>query len=82
MAYTREALEKEMREVVADFVDCEPAELDLDKKLRDEYGITSIEAAELILELEDRYHLNIPVEQAKVILSTNDAINYVLQNAK
>ena len=80
MAYKREDLEKQMRESASDYVGCKPEELNLDKKLRDEYGITSIEATELILEIEDRYKIRIPTEDALKILSTNDAIEYVIKH--
>ena len=65
----------------ADVVGCKPEELELEKKLRLDYGISSVEAAELIIIMEDTYGLNIPVEEAVEILSTQDAIDYVMKNA-
>ena len=73
---------KEVREMAADFVGVEPEELDLKKKLRIEYGISSIEAAELIMAMEDKYKIKIPVEEAIKILSSQDAIDYIMKNAK
>ncbi len=81
MALEREKVTEQMREAAADFVGIEPEELDLDKKLRLQYGITSVEAAELIMVMEDTYGLRIPVEQAQKILSTQQAIDYVMANA-
>lgn len=82
MALNKDDIEQELREVVADFIDMKPDEVDLNKKLRLEYGISSIEASELIMEMEDKYELKIPVEEALKILSTQDAIDYILQNAE
>ncbi len=82
MALDRDEVVKEMREVAADFIGVEPEELDLAKKLRLEYGISSIEASELIMEMEDKYDLKIPVNEALKILSTQDAIDYIMKNAK
>ncbi len=59
-----------------------PEELDLNMKLRLECGLTSVEASELIMELEDRYNLQIPDEEALKILTTQDAIDYVMKNAE
>ena len=42
----------------------------------------SIDAAELIMLMEDKYHLKIPVEEAQKILSTHDAIEYIMKHAK
>jgi len=73
---------KEVREIAADFVGIEPEELDLNKKLRIEYGISSIEASELIMEMEDKYKIKIPVEEAIKILSSQDAIDYLMKHVQ
>jgi acyl carrier protein len=82
MALDREEVTKQMAEAAADFIGIDPEELDLNKKLRLEYGITSVEAAELIMLMEDTYKIKIPVEEAVKILSTQDGIEYVLANAE
>lgn len=73
---------EEIREVAADFVGITPEEIDLNKKLRMEYGISSVEATELIIEMEDRYSIKIPDEEAVKIVTTQDAIDYIMKNAK
>lgn len=80
MALNPEEVTEEMREIAADFIGLEPEKLDLTKKLRLDYGISSIEASELIMEMEDRYEIKIPVEDAVKILSTQDGIDYVLSH--
>lgn len=80
MALNIEEVTKDIREVAADYVGIEPDELDLNKKLRMEYGISSIEASELIMEMEDSYNIKIPVAEAVKILSAQDAINYIMQH--
>ncbi|MFH1760416.1 MAG: acyl carrier protein [bacterium] len=72
----------EVREIAADFVGIDPEELDLNKKLRIEYGISSIEASEIIMEMEDRYKIKIPVEEAIKILSCQDAIDYLMKHVQ
>lgn len=81
MALNREEVTKEIREVASDFIGIEPEELELDKKLRLEYGVSSIEASELIMEMEDRYNLKIPVSEAHKILTAQQAIDYIMDNA-
>ncbi len=81
MALDRAEVTEQMKEAAADFIGIEPEDLDLNKKLRLEYGITSVEAAELIMVMEDTYKIKIPVEEAVKILSTQDGIEYVLANA-
>ena len=82
MALDINKVTEEIREIAADFVGITPEELDLNKKLRMEYGISSVEATELIIEMEDRYSIKIPDEEAVKILTTQDAIDYIMKNAK
>ncbi len=81
MALDIKKITEEIREVAADFVRISPGELDLNKKLRMEYGLSSVEASELIIEMEDRYNMKIPDEEALKILTAQDAIDYVMNNA-
>jgi len=69
-------------ETVADYIGIEPDEVDLDKKLRLEYMISSVTAAELIVMMEDMYNIKIPISDAQTILTTRQAIDYVIQHAK
>jgi acyl carrier protein len=80
MALDIKKITEEIREVAADFVRISPGELDLNKKLRMEYGLSSVEAAELIMEMEDRYSIKISDEEALQILTTQDAIDYIMNN--
>ncbi len=80
MALSRETVTQELKESAAEFIGIEAGELDPNKKLRLEYGMSSIDAAEMIMMIEDKYKLKIPLEEARKILSTNDAIEYVLKN--
>ncbi|MFC1576745.1 acyl carrier protein [Candidatus Omnitrophota bacterium] len=82
MGLNAEELTKKVREMAADFIGVKPEELDLNKKLRLEYGISSIEASELIMEMEDAYKIKIPVEDAIKILSCQDAIDYLMKHVK
>lgn len=82
MAIDRSEVTEEMREIAADFIGIEPDKLDLSKKLRIDYGISSIEASELIMEMEDKYEIQIPVEDAVKILSTQDGIDYVVSHVQ
>ncbi len=72
----------DIKEAAAEFVGVEPDEIDVNKKLRLEYGISSIEASELIMVMEDNYELKIPIEEALKILTVQDAIDYVMTNVK
>jgi len=82
MGLSKEEVTEEMREIAADFIGIAPDKLELDKKLRLDYGISSIEASEMIMDMEDRYDIKIPVEDAVKILSTQDGIDYVMSHGQ
>ncbi len=81
MVLNIEQVTEDIKEAASEFVGIEPEEIDVKKKLRLEYGISSIEASELIMVMEDNYELKIPIESAVKILSVQDAIDYVMKNA-
>ncbi len=81
MALSEEEVTRNVVEVAADYVGVDPGELDMDKKLRLEYGLSSVEASEIIMEMEDNYGIKVPVEEAVKILTARDAIEYIMKNA-
>ena len=81
MSLSLEEVTTQMKESAAEFIGIESDELDVNKKLRLEYGVSSVDAAELIMLMEDTYGLKIPVEEAEKILSTQDAIEYIMAGA-
>ena len=80
MALSEEQVRQEVLEVAADYVGIAAEELDIDKKLRLEYGLSSVEASEIIMEMEDRYGIKVLVEEAVKILTARDAIEYIMKN--
>ncbi len=82
MNVSLEEVTKDMKENAAEFVGISPEDLDVNKKLSLEYGVSSIDAAELIMLMEDNYNIKIPLDEATKILSTKDAIDYIMNNAK
>jgi len=80
MALNEEDVRREIVEVAADYVGIDPQDLDMNKKLRLEYGLSSVEASEIIMEMEDRYGIKVPVEEAIKILTAQDAVEYIMKN--
>ena len=60
MALDYDEVKDSITETVADYIGIEPEEVDLDKKLRLEYMVSSVTAAELIVMMEDMYGIKIP----------------------
>ncbi|MCA8940188.1 MAG: acyl carrier protein [Planctomycetes bacterium] len=44
----------------------------------DDLGADSLDTVELVMELEDRFDLSIPEEEAKKILTVGDAVKFIV----
>ena len=75
------ALLDDVKEVVIDQLDCDPAEVKEDSKFIEDLGADSLDVVELVMALEEKFDIEIPDEDAEKILTVADAINYIENNA-
>jgi acyl carrier protein len=76
------ALLDDVKEVVIEQLDCDPAEVKEDSKFIEDLGADSLDVVELVMALEEKFDIEIPDEDAEKILTVADAINYIENNAK
>jgi acyl carrier protein len=75
------ALLDDVKEVVVEQLDCDPAEVKEDSKFIEDLGADSLDVVELVMALEEKFDIEIPDEDAEGILTVADAIKYVEDNA-
>ena len=75
------ALLEDVKEVVIEQLDCDPAEVKEDSKFIEDLGADSLDVVELVMALEEKFDIEIPDEDAEKILTVADAINYIENNA-
>ena len=75
------ALLDEVKEVVIEQLDCDPAEVKEDSKFIEDLGADSLDVVELVMALEEKFDIEIPDEDAEKILTVADAIKYIENNA-
>ena len=75
------ALLDDVKEVVIEQLDCDPAEVKEDSKFIEDLGADSLDVVELVMGLEEKFDIEIPDEDAEKILTVADAINYIENNA-
>ena len=75
------ALLDDVKEVVIEQLDCDPAEVKEDLKFIEDLGADSLDVVELVMALEEKFDIEIPDEDAEKILTVADAINYIENNA-
>ena len=74
------ALLDDVKEVVIEQLDCDPAEVKEDSKFIEDLGADSLDVVELVMALEEKFDIEIPDEDAEKILTVADAINYIENN--
>ncbi|QDF27946.1 MULTISPECIES: acyl carrier protein [Arcobacteraceae] len=75
------ALLDDVKEVVVEQLDCDPAEVKEDSKFIEDLGADSLDVVELVMALEEKFDIEIPDEDAEGILTVADAIKYIEDNA-
>ena len=75
------AILDDVKEVVVEQLDCDPAEVKEDSKFIEDLGADSLDVVELVMALEEKFDIEIPDEDAEGILTVADAIKYVEDHA-
>lgn len=66
-----------IKEVVADKLDADPADIIESASFVDDLGADSLDVVELIMALEDEFGLEISDEQAEGIRTVGDAVRFI-----
>jgi acyl carrier protein len=69
-----------IKEVVAEQLDCDIAEIQEDSKFIEDLGADSLDVVELVMALEEEFDIEIPDEDAEGILTVADALKYIEDN--
>ena len=71
------ALLDDVKEVVIEQLDCDPAEVKEDSRFIEDLGADSLDVVELVMALEEKFDIEIPDEDAEKILTVSDAIKNI-----
>jgi acyl carrier protein len=77
-----EELFGQVKEVVAEQLNVEPAEVHEDSSFIDDLGADSLDLVELVMALEDNFDMKIPDEDVEAIKTVGDAVTYIETHAK
>ena len=71
-----------IKEVIADTVSIDEAEITLDADLKEDLGIDSLDAVEISIALEEAFDIAIPQEELARFVTVQDIVDFVdAQNA-
>jgi acyl carrier protein len=74
---TREEVLERIREHLAAELEADPDRIDESTRFKEDLEADSLDLVELVVELEDRYGIRIPDEQAARILTVGQAADFV-----
>jgi acyl carrier protein len=77
----QEIFEK-IKRLVVDNIGLSPGEIHIVSDFRNDLGIDSLMLSELIMNIEDEFHLEISDKDASQIRTVGDAVEYLLKVAK
>ncbi len=79
---TRDEIERKVVEIVAEKLDIKKDQLKPGTRFVDDLGADSLDIAELTMEFEDEFGLDIPEDQDGMIRTVGDAVAYIEQQLK
>ena len=75
-------LEQDVRELIADIIEVDPASLDPDANLVEDLGMDSMMALEILASLEKRFKIKLPEDELLRITTVNRAIEMAQKYVK
>lgn len=68
---------EKVRDIIVEGLSVDPEEVTLEANLLDDLGADSLDAVELIIEIEKEFDVNIPDETAQGIKTVKDIVDYL-----
>jgi len=79
---TREEIFEQVKEVIADRLGVDPDEIKWESRLVEDLGADSLDNAELVMNLEEKFGIEIPDEDQAKIQTIEDIVNYIEEKLK
>jgi acyl carrier protein len=77
----RDKVVEDIRQILVEQLGVEPDEVREEASFQEDLNADSLDLVELIMEMEDRFKLKIPDEDAEKISTVGDAVDYVVAHA-
>jgi len=74
---TREEIAKMVKDIIVEKLGVNPSEVKEEASFVEDLGTDSLDTVELVMDLEEKFGLEIPDEDAEKIKTVRDAIDYI-----
>ena len=79
MAATNEAIFNDLKEIIVEQLAVDPEEVTLEASFVEDLNADSLDLVELIMEIEEKFGIQVPDDVAEKIVTVSDAIDYILE---
>ena len=74
------SMEAQVKEIIMNKLGVEMEQITLDASFIEDLGADSLDTVELVMELEDKFNIEIPDSDAEKIRTVRDSIEYLSKN--
>jgi len=74
------SVENKVKEIVAEQLNVEMSELEMNKSFLNDLGADSLDIVELVMAMEEEFEIEIPDEDAEKIQTVGDAVKYITEH--
>ena len=76
------AVEEKVKEIIVKLLGVNPEEITLEAKFQEDLGADSLDAAQLAMEFEQEFSIDIPEEDANQLTTVGQAIKYLTKRTE
>ena len=77
MGAPNESIFNELKEIIVEQLAVDPEEVTIEASVVEDLNADSLDLVELIMEIEEKFGIQIPDEVAEKIVTVNDAVEYI-----
>jgi len=77
MAAANESIFNDLKEIIVEQLAVDPEEVTMEASFVEDLNADSLDLVELIMEIEEKFGIQVPDEVAEKIVTVNDAIEYI-----
>ncbi|MCR5647332.1 MAG: acyl carrier protein [Acholeplasmatales bacterium] len=73
---------EEVKKIIVSELNCKPEQVTLDVNLRDDLGADSIDAVQIVMDIEDTFGITVDEDNAQSMLTVKNIVDYIEANTK
>jgi acyl carrier protein len=69
-----------VKKIIINELNCKPEKVTMESKLKDDLGADSIDAVQIVMDIEDEYGITIDEDVAEQMITVGDVVKYIEDN--